>query len=262
VIEDQQAFPITHNKRATTAHCVNLLLSLRDHQISKTALVDTGSTVNLLPISIVPTHLRHLISPKKSTINGVGELGEIFIDIFTRSNYRLARHVKFAVVESRFPIILGTPFLNHQDFYAKSYTITHDSLQLTTRRDNIRHTIAHTLDNVQAYTARPSQDFNAINSKAEWLLKTKEIVIPSAREDGNVHHGLADLIYAYNDVFCSSKEDIGTYPEEVSINTEPGRSKYVRQHPIPAQYEEGVATEITRMLKKGIQWCSTLRPLF
>jgi hypothetical protein len=255
VIEDQHAFPITHNKRATTAHCVNLLLSLRDHQISKTALVDTGSTVNLLPISIVPTHLRHLISPKKSTINGVGELeakGEIFIDIFTRSNYRLARHVKFAVVESRFPIILGTPFLNHQDFYAKSYTITHDSLQLTTRRDNIRHTIAHTLDNVQAYTARPSQDFNAINSKAEWLLKTKEIVIPSAREDGNVHHGLADLIYAYNDVFCSSKEDIGTYPEEVSINTEPGRSKYVRQHPIPAQYEEGVATEITRMLKKGI----------
>ena len=32
-----------------------------------------------------------------------------------------------------------------------------------------------------------------------------------------------------------SSEDIGTYPHEVAIHTEPGRAKYVKQHPIPAQ---------------------------
>ena len=184
MIENRHALSITYNKRATTAHCINLILSLRDQQISKTALVDTGSTVNLLPVQIIPAHLRHLILPKKSTINGVGELqtkGEIFIDIFTRTNYGLARHVKFAVVESPFPIILGTPFFNHQDFVEKSYTITHDFLQITTKRDNIRHTIPHTLDNVQAYTARSQHDFSSNDSR-----------------------GLADLVYANRDVFCSS----------------------------------------------------------
>lgn len=113
----------------------------------------------------------------------------------------------------------------------------HDFIQVITKKDNICHMISHTLDNVHAYTARPTDDFKSIASKAEWLLKLKEIVFSSAREDWNVH-GLAELIFKNADVSCSLKIEIGIFPEEISIITEHGRTKYVRRIVFPHNTKE------------------------
>jgi hypothetical protein len=73
-------------------------------------------------------------------------------NILTTDGYLLARRIFFSVVESPFPIILGTPFFNCNDFEPKSYRISHDYLEVTTKLDKVKHFIRHNLDNVRAYT--------------------------------------------------------------------------------------------------------------
>ena len=57
---------------------------------------------------------------------------------------------------------------------------------------------------------------------------------------------------SFKDVFgVNSKEKLGSFPVEIPILTE-GKPVYVKQHPIPQQYQNDVINEIEKMLKLDV----------
>ena len=115
MIDKPHAMPVTTNQRVTTAHCTILALQISSHKFTRSTLINSGSVVNLIPREAIPDADAHLISPRNSVVTGVGErkiIGTVKIDIFTPNGYPLAKQIQFSVVESPFPIILGTPFFN------------------------------------------------------------------------------------------------------------------------------------------------------
>lgn len=129
------------------------------------------------------------------------------------------------------------------EFY-RSFTnvkrpIRHDIKLLT-----MDHTYMGLLQRDNEQMKQPLQD------KIEWLHTKKQVTVPVNGNQIELE-AVVDLLIKYSEVFACEGNDLGKFPHPVGIPTT-GEARWVKQHPIPKQYQSVIDNEIETMLTKGV----------
>ena len=243
-----------------------------------TALVDTGSDKNILPLHLIPSSLHRKIIPDSTIFTGCGQtkaIGTLTAYIQAhKSNFKF-REVKFYIVKETFPPILGKAFLLEHDaikpgsfrihgsgmeiflhdgkvvffpWTSESSILVNKSSEPITGPDSTFQPISE-----QSSSSTPKCSNNlSIEGKMDYLRKEKQIKLTNEVLKGEYFNKLVDLLFSKKNVFKGPNDEIGLFSEKVRIPTKPGLTKAARPRPIPKHLQPKVEVEIQKMLDDGI----------
>ena len=263
----------------------NVSIKFEDFTINGTAILDTGSSDCIVPLSCVKK-FRNKLLPSRQKIIGVSKktlcpVGEFYADVhFVSDQPVFFKNIRFIVLENEVPILLGMSLLQHNTVSQCIF----DKQQVQFKRKFIKSEVVQKIklvnsafkstspvnmvdnqtDNnencrVPDTESKPSSGLNlkTVSEKVEWLKSNKNIVLPSSELDTTKYAQLVNLLVQYEDVLGTENSPLGQFKEMVRIPTKPGMARAVRQHAIAHQFRDVVSDEIQSMIdKKVIEPCA------
>ena len=239
---------------ATHASFCNAEFKSEIFGIKTHAILDTGSSVTLLPHSLLTNDNLSKLSETDVKITGVSPgfspiLGKIDkCDVILGENC-LFKNIQVYVTKNQNPVLIGNNILKHktvrsfdQNNCDKTFTLCRQ-IGNTTQMFKIK-----LLNESDIIRFLPRADLaQNVQSRRNWL-ESKGIKL-SKNSDEEVRK-ITDLLMKYPDVIGDETQP-GLFIKPVKIPTN-GQSKSIPKNHVPQALEESVSEEITNMLKHGI----------
>ena len=226
------------------------------------AILDTGSSVSLIPYSYVKGHgIENRIIKTDIKITGVTPgyspiIGKIICDVIIGANCKF-HNVCCYVTSHDNPCLIGNNILRHKsvlnfnqdnvnDCFVMKRVVNGEEKSFEIKQFGKSHDQSHVTNKFSGNS----------NSKMEWL-KSHGIRFPVATDPEN-HKQISNddiqqvinLLIQHPEIM-GSENDQGLFPEPVNIPTN-GQSKSIPKNHVPQALEQAVSEEIEKMLKQGI----------
>ena len=259
--------PTSSSTYNTKSHCAKMKLTVNINLESThgtwydgPAIIDTGSSFNIISLYSIPVNMRNQLTKCQHFITGVSSK-PIQASGYFRCTLKLCRNngsfrnTSFLVIPTNVPTLIGLEILDGPT--VQSFEIDNDYLNLNrqfgTHGDIIKQRIPFVLVAQEQKTASSKKPFNGtLSAKLQWLQDNVKVTLPVNHDNKSELAQMSDLLMSYADVFGHESGTLGLFPHEVSIPTEPGKIVNQRQHPIPRQFHEKLDVEIQRMLDDAV----------
>ena len=251
-------------------------LTTDQFKLSGYALLDTGSSVSLIDVKLLPKSIRNRLTPSTLSVHGVGGasnvLGQVIGTIrFGQKDFSNRTFQVVNGISDEVQLLIGTnifmdPTVDKYEVNNTNGTIAftlHETIDgqlkhrlvtsdfVTTSNKKAFKVTCHTGDKADGLGDSESQASNGDEKLHEKLalLKSK-LDISLYHSNKRYVEEFADLLLANTDVF-GGEGDLGCFPTPVPIETD-GPAVNIRQHQIAEQFKDDVDAEIDKMYKAGI----------
>lgn len=251
---------------------VQSTFNFRDITFSGVAMLDSGCSTCIVPISRLPREAKKLMTRSDVVVKGINgsttALGELTCDITIGSqDSPTFRKVNVLVTTQITPILIGQNILRHNTL--DSYLIDNQNATIefrcTLSSGYTTHTAAiispSSSPNDPAYGAQadiiqnqPTMELQpniqTLDQKLTWLKHNTGLSLPNHPNRDELE-ATANLLIRYADIIGTESSSKGTFIRPFRIPTN-GQSRSQKQHPIAQALEADVDTEIKRMADEGI----------
>ena len=229
---------------------VNVKIQSNVFNLEIPAIVDSGSTVTLIPSNLLTEDELKNLDQTEIKIRGVTPgfspiIGKAVVDITLGTT--VFTNTEVFITKSAIPILIGTNVIKHE-------SVTKLEVNYAERRMILHRRLSSGLQSHEVELLKDEDAFknglkwsNHINlqDKLEWL-KQKGITLPSTNKKDEIE-AVACLLYKFNDILGTEDEEHGTFIRPVRIPTD-GSSKSIPVNHVPQAHEADVDKEIQRML--------------
>ena len=259
---------------------VKATLTVKDITFSGVAMLDSGCSNCIVPISRLPKEAKKHVTHSDVHIKGINRsitaLGEQHcnIDIGNRDS-PIFEDINELVITQDTPILIGQNILTHNTL--GSYIIVHHNSAVEFRRTLSSGYTVHispiipastsprglaygalTIHNNNQPTIGPQPNIQTLDPKLNWLKRIVGLSLPN-HPNRNEFEATADLLIRYADIIGTKNGIKDTFIRAVRIPTN-GQSRAQKTHPVTQALEADIDTEIKRMATEGIiESCSNPR---
>ena len=242
-----------HESYATTQHApfVNVKIDSNVFNVDVVGIVDTGSTVSLLPHHLLKEDQLKNLEPTDIRITGVTPgaspiVGKAIVDL-TLDDTSHFKDIEIFVTKSAHPLLIGTNVLKHSSVTRFDMDFSNGRLIIHRHHSNgTKSEKVELLKDAEAFKSihKTHHAGQSLQTKMEWL-KSKGILLPTSHPKEELE-AITCLLYKYSDIIGTDDEDQGTFIRPVSLPTD-GTSRSIPVNHVPQSMESEVDAEIQRM---------------
>ena len=250
-----------HESYATTQHApfINVKIDSNVFNVDAVGIVDTGSTVSLLPHHLLKEDQLKNLAPTDIRITGVTPgaspiVGKAIVDL-TLDGTSHFKNIEIFVTKSAHPLLIGTNVLKHSSVTRFDMDFSNRKLIFHRHFNGPKSEEVELLKDAEAFKSihKTHHAGQSLQTKMEWL-KSKGILLPTSHPKEELE-AITCLLYKYSDIIGTDDEDQGTFIRPVSLPTD-GTSRSIPVNHVPQSMESEVDAEIQRMLDLGIiEYC-------
>ena len=250
--------PTSNDSYAAIQHTpfVNVKANSNVFKVNVAGIVDSGSTVTLIPQHLLSEDELKNLAPTDVKITGVTPglspiIGKATVDIILGDSSTF-KDLEVFITKSSHPILIGTNVLKH-------ITVTRFDMDISNRKMLIHRQHSHGTTIEEVELLKDDEAFKSIHkthhagqtlqAKMEWL-KAKGITLPTSHKKEELE-AVTCLLFKYADIIGTDDDDQGTFIRPVSLPTD-GTSRSIPVNHVPQAQEAEVDSEIQRMYDLGI----------